>query len=85
MDLSHRQTPNIASLTEMVFRQSPFVWLLGLVVSILTFALLSKEIDSPWLLYWLLAQIALNTSSFISHYVLQKKHELYSNSIVMKI
>jgi len=67
----------------MIFRQSPFVLVLSLVVAVLAYILLRKETDTPWLGYWLIAQFGLNMLRLLTHYIFQQKPELKAKPLAL--
>ena len=83
MESEARQASHVTPLTEMVFRQSPFVLFLSLTVSVLAFALLKTETSSPWLNYWLIAQFGLNGLRMLAQYAFRKNPRLMIKRIVV--
>ncbi len=83
MDSTARPTSDAASLTEMVFRQSPFVLLLSLTVSLLSWMLLRTQTDSIWLNYWLAAQMGLIVPRLFVHILFRRRPSLLENRLVI--
>lgn len=83
MESEARQASHATPLTEMVFRQSPFVLFLSLTVAILTYTLLKTEVSTAWLTYWLIAQFGLNTLRLLTHQLFRQRPELLAKRIVV--